>query len=118
MRIPVSWLREMIALPAEVSGREIAERLTNAGLEVESVETLGGGTSGPLVVGRVESIEELAEFKKPIRFCQVDVGLLHGGVRGIVCGARNFEVGDLVVVALPGAVLPGDFVISARKTYG
>lgn len=118
MRIPVSWLREMVALPVEVSGREIAERITNAGLEVESVETLGGGTSGPLIVGRVESIEELTEFKKPIRYCQVDVGPEHGGVRGIVCGARNFSPGDLVVVALPGAVLPGDFTISARKTYG
>ena len=40
------------------------------------------------------------------------------GVRGIVCGARNFAVGDHVVVALPGSVLPGDFAIAARKTYG
>lgn len=118
MRIPMSWLREMVPLPLEVSAREVAERITRAGLEVESVETLGGGTSGPLVVGRVESIVELDEFKKPIRFCQVDVGAEHGGVRGIVCGARNFSVGDLVIAALPGAVLPGDFVISARKTYG
>ena len=38
--------------------------------------------------------------------------------RGIICGATNFGVGDLVVVALPGAVLPGEFAISARKTYG
>ena len=38
--------------------------------------------------------------------------------RGIVCGAHNFEVGDMVVVALPGAVLPGGFQIAARKTYG
>ncbi|HRN30110.1 MAG TPA: phenylalanine--tRNA ligase subunit beta, partial [Terrimesophilobacter sp.] len=39
-------------------------------------------------------------------------------VRGIVCGAHNFHVGDKVVVSLPGAVLPGPFPISARKTYG
>ena len=61
-------------------------------------------------------ITELTEFKKPIRFCQVDVG--EAEPRGIVCGARNFAEGDLVVVALPGAVLPGGFAIAARKTYG
>ena len=118
MRVPMEWLREMVDLPAGADGRAVAERLIAAGLEVESVETSGGGVSGPLVVGRVESIEELTEFKKPIRWCQVDVGAAHGGVRGIVCGARNFSVGDHVVVALPGAVLPGDFRITARETYG
>ena len=62
-------------------------------------------------------IEELTEFKKPIRFCQVRVEP-DGEPRGIVCGARNFAVGDRVAVALPGAVLPGGFEIGARKTYG
>ena len=118
MRVPMEWLREMVDLPADVDARAVAERLIAAGLEVESVETAGGGVSGPLVVGRVDAIEELTEFKKPIRWCQVDVGAGHGGVRGIVCGARNFAVGDHVVVALPGAVLPGDFRITARETYG
>ena len=118
MRVPMEWLREMVDLPADVDGRAVAERLIAAGLEVEAVETAGGGVSGPLVLGRVEAIEELTDFKKPIRWCQVDVGGDHGGVRGIVCGARNFAVGDIVVVALPGAVLPGGFRISARETYG
>ena len=118
MRVPMEWLREMVDLPAGTDGRAVAERLIAAGLEVESVETSGGDVSGPLVVGRVDAIEELTEFKKPIRWCQVDVGAQHGGVRGIVCGARNFAVGDHVVVALPGAVLPGDFRITARETYG
>ena len=70
--------------------------------------------------GRVLEIEELTGLKKPIRFCLVDVGSDNGddGPRGIICGARNFAVGDLVVVALPGAVLPGGFAIAARKTYG
>ena len=75
-----------------------------------------GPVSGPLVVGRVTGIEELAEFKKPIRACTVDVG--EDADRDIVCGATNFGVGDLVVVALPGATLPGDFHIATRKTYG
>lgn len=118
MRAPVSWLREIVAVPAGQSGRDIAERLIRAGLEVESVEVLGEGIEGVIVVGRVDQVEELTEFKKPIRWCQVDVGAEHGGVRGIVCGARNFAAGDLVVVALPGTVLPGGFEIAARQTYG
>jgi len=118
MRAPMSWLREMVAIPADQSGRDVAERLIRAGLEVETVEEIGAGVEGPLVVGRVLEIEELTEFKKPIRFCQVDVGQSGGGVRGIICGARNFQAGDLVVVALPGTVLPGGFQIASRETYG
>src|SRR4051794_21803353 len=72
-------------------------------------------TTGPLVVGKVLEIEELTGFKKAIRYTQVDVG--ESEPRGIVCGARNFAVGDTVVVALPGAVLPGGFEIAARTTY-
>ncbi|MFM1966483.1 MAG: Phenylalanyl-tRNA synthetase beta chain [Actinomycetota bacterium] len=118
MRVPMEWLREMVDLPEGIDGRAVAERLIAAGLEVESVETAGGDVTGPLVIGRVAEIEELTDFKKPIRWCQVDVGAEHGGVRGIVCGARNFVAGDLVVVALPGTVLPGGFEIASRQTYG
>ena len=122
MRIPVSWLREYVSLPNEMSGREVAALLLSVGFEVEGVETVGD-VSGQLVVGRVKSIEELTEFKKPIRWCQVEVGSANGaqetpGIRGIVCGARNFAEGDLVVVALAGTTLPGDFTIATRETYG
>jgi phenylalanyl-tRNA synthetase beta chain len=116
MRAPLSWLREFVAIPADQTGRDVAARLIAAGLEVETVESAGAGITGTLRVGRVLEIEELAEFKKPIRWCQVDLG--DEGVRGVICGARNFAVGDLVVVALPGVVLPGGFAISARPTYG
>ena len=118
MRAPVSWLRELVEIPADQSGRDIAEHLVRAGLEVETVEAIGEGVIGALVVGHVVVVEELTEFKKPIRWCQVDVGSDHGGVRGIICGARNFAPGDRVVVALPGTVLPGGFTIAARETYG
>ncbi len=89
------------------------------GVEVDGVHHLETVT-GPLVAGRVAEIEELTEFKKPIRYCRVDVGAHNDdtGTRGIVCGATNFAVGDLVVVALPGATLPGGFAIAARTTYG
>ena len=116
MRVPLSWLREFVDVNADAES--IADALIRLGFEVEGVEHVGAGLSGPLVVGRVQHIEELSEFKKPIRFCQVDVGAAHGGVRGIVCGARNFAEGDVVVVALPGSTLPGGFAISARETYG
>lgn len=118
MRVPLSWLREYADIPAGESGRDVAERLIRAGLEVETVDQLGIDVTGPIVVGVVEGIEELTGLKKPIRYCQVDVGAQHGGVRGIICGATNFAVGDSVVVGLPGAILPGPFAISARKTYG
>ncbi|CAG7656699.1 phenylalanine--tRNA ligase subunit beta [Actinacidiphila bryophytorum] len=120
MRVPLSWLREYVDLPAGVTGRDVQAKLISAGLEVETVEQLGAGLKGPLVVGRVLTIEELEGFKKPIRFCTVDVGDANstGEPQEIVCGARNFAVGDLVVVVLPGGVLPGDFQIAARKTYG
>src|SRR3954454_5442506 len=120
MRVPLSWLREYVDLPAGESGREVAARLVALGLEVETVEQLGADLKGPLVVGQVLEIEELEGFKKPIRFCKVDVADTNGTgePQEIVCGARNFEVGDKVVVILPGGVLPGPFEIAERKTYG
>ncbi|MEU5363673.1 phenylalanine--tRNA ligase subunit beta [Streptomyces sp. NPDC005925] len=120
MRVPLSWLREYVDLPAGETGRDVQAKLISAGLEVETVEQLGADLKGPLVVGQVLTIEELEGFKKPIRFCTVDVGHANGTgePQEIVCGARNFAVGDKVVVVLPGATLPGGFEIAARKTYG
>ncbi|CAB4906764.1 MAG: phenylalanine--tRNA ligase subunit beta [Actinobacteria bacterium] len=114
MKVPVSWLSEHVDLPAGTGVAELDTVFVRQGLEVEDV-LRAPATTGPLVVGRVLEIEELTGFKKPIRYCQVDVG--NATPQGIVCGARNFAVGDLVVVALPGAVLPGDFAIAARTTY-
>ncbi|MET0700849.1 MAG: phenylalanine--tRNA ligase subunit beta, partial [Mycobacterium sp.] len=115
MRVPYSWLREVVAVGApgwDVSPEDLERALIRVGHEVEDVITLGPVT-GPLTVGRVAEIEELTEFKKPIRACKVDVG--EPEPRDIVCGATNFAVGDLVVVALPGTTLPGDFHIATRK---
>lgn len=144
MRVPVSWLTEHLDVGEEITPQDLADAFVRIGIEVDDLRELGPVT-GPLVVGRVAEIEELTEFKKPVRFCRVDVGEVaedddepedddedededesgefdegpHGiRTRGIICGARNFTEGDLVVVALPGAVLPGDFAIASRKTYG
>ena len=127
MRVPLPWLREYApGLPPGVSATQVAADLVRVGLEEEAVH--GGGVTGPVVVGRaLEVVAEPQKNGKTIRWCQVDVGRynvgdadLDGGgtPRGIVCGAPNVGAGDAVVVALPGAVLPGGFGISARKTYG
>ena len=118
MRLPYSWLRDVVQAGApgwERSADELEQTLIRIGHEVEEVIPVGPVT-GPLTIGRVVEIEELIEFKKPIRAVKVDVG--EAEPRAIVCGATNFAVGDLVVVALPGTVLPGVFMIAARKTYG
>ncbi|MFI5836922.1 phenylalanine--tRNA ligase subunit beta [Micromonospora sp. NPDC051300] len=120
MRVSVSWLREYVDLPADLPTGDLEQALVDLGIEVESIVDLRATVTGPLVVGEVLDIEELTGFKKPIRFCRVDVGAANGTgePQEIVCGARNFAPGDKVVVILPGGVLPGDFAIGARKTYG
>ncbi|HEY0641638.1 MAG TPA: phenylalanine--tRNA ligase subunit beta, partial [Pseudonocardiaceae bacterium] len=115
MRVPVSWLTDHVALPEGTTPEQVADAFVRVGLEVETVDPLGPVT-GPLVAGLVEEVEELTEFKKPIRFVTVRTG--PDETRGVVCGATNFAAGDLIVFAAPGAVLPGGFAISARKTYG
>ncbi|MFI6825152.1 phenylalanine--tRNA ligase subunit beta [Micromonospora sp. NPDC050187] len=120
MRVSVSWLREYVDLPADLDPADLERALVDLGIEVESLVDLRATVTGPLVVGEVREVEELTGFKKPIRFCRVDVGDANGTgeLQEIVCGARNFAPGDRVVVILPGGVLPGDFAIGARKTYG
>ncbi|MDF0531880.1 phenylalanine--tRNA ligase subunit beta [Tsukamurella sp. 8F] len=117
MRVAQSWLTEVLRRDTPdwgVTPEELDAGFVRVGFEVEELGSLDT-VAGPLVVGRVRHIEELTDFRKPIRFCQVDVG--EAEPRGIVCGARNFAEGDLIVAALPGAVLPGGFEIAARKTY-
>src|SRR5699024_8939020 len=119
-RIPVDWLRAHVEVPAGAGAAEVAADLVRVGLEDEEIHT--PDISGPLVVGRVEKIEwEEHSNGRTIAWTRVDVGAHNPegeSSRGIVCGAHNFTEGDAVLVALPGAVLPGGFAISARRTYG
>ncbi len=119
MRIPASHLREFVDLPVDATTEHLHEVLVSVGFEEEGVYP--AELSGPIVVGQVlEFTPEPQDNGKTIRWCQVRVaaGDAADAVRGIVCGAANFEVGDKVVVTLPGSVLPGPFPIAARKTYG
>ena len=116
MRAPLSWIKEFVEIPASVTAEQISDGLIRVGFEVEEIIKQGADLTGPLVFAKVLSIEEITEFKKPIRYVGLDCG--EGETRYVICGATNFAVGDLVVAALPGAVLPGDFKIGARETYG
>ncbi|MCX6430784.1 MAG: phenylalanine--tRNA ligase subunit beta [Actinobacteria bacterium] len=116
MRVPLSWINEFAQIPSSLSPEEISDAFVRIGFEVEEIELLGEGLKGPVVVGVVKQIDEITEFKKAIRWVELDCG--EGESRFVICGATNFAIEDLVVVALPGAVLPGDFVISQRETYG
>ena len=124
VRVPLTWLAESVDLVPGSSAEDVAAALVRVGLEEEGIH--GSQITGPLVVGRVLTLaKEEHKNGKTISWCRVDVGEHNdpadGDVpagRGIVCGAHNFEAGDWVVVALPGAVLPGPFPITARKTYG
>ncbi len=121
MRAPMSWIRDYVEIPAEVSAPDLAAELTALGLKLEAIERPGSDMRGPLVIGRVLTMEaEPQSNGKTINWCTVDVGVANGSgePQGIVCGAHNFAPGDLVVVILPGGILPGPFEISARKTYG
>jgi len=115
MRAPLSWLRQHTDLSSDVGPDQVAAALVRVGLEEEALHR--AEVTGPVVVGEVLVVEPEPQANgKPITWCQVRTGA--DQVRGIVCGAQNFGVGDQVVVALPGAVLAGGFEIAARHTYG
>ena len=116
MRAPLSWIKEFVEIPASITADEISDALIRVGFEVEEIIHQGADLTGPLVFAKVLSIEEITEYKKPIRYVGLDCG--EKETRYVICGATNFAVGDLVVAALPGAVLPGEFKIGARETYG
>lgn len=131
MRIPLSWLREFAQVQAGATAEDVMAELVKVGFEEEAVHRPTDTLKGPIVVGQVLSlVKEPQSNGKTINWCQVRVvpegqeqtltgeGIDPSGVQGIICGAHNFVEGDKVVVTLPGAVLPGDFRISARKTYG
>ena len=124
MLVPLSWLREHADLPADATGRDVAERLIRAGLEVEARRgrrrgrrRADRGRAGRRD-RRVHREQRQDDPVLPGRRRQPTLAPPDQPTRGIICGARNFVVGDHVVVALPGAVLPGGFAITARKTYG
>lgn len=126
--VPISWLKDHVAVLPGTNPEKLAADLVKVGLEEETIHP--AKVKGPLVVGRVLTMNpEKQSNGKTINYCRVDVGVHNDAPgtgkepselpsRSIICGAHNFKPGDLVVVILPGGVLPGNFEIATRKTYG
>lgn len=114
MKISLKWLKSYVQLDASVD--EICRAITFLGFEVEQVIRTGAPQLENVFVGEI-----LTRAKHPnadkLSVCTVDVGSA-GGVKTIVCGAPNCDAGNRVPVALPGAVLPGDFTIKQAKVRG
>ncbi len=112
MKISLSWLNEYVNVQEFFkTPDELARLLTGAGLEVDAVQD-GSKQFNHVVVGQVVELVQHPKADK-LTLCQVDAG--EGKPRQIICGAKNHKQGDKVVVALPGAVLPGDFAIKVSK---
>jgi phenylalanyl-tRNA synthetase beta chain len=116
MKVSLSWLQSYVDLTG-VSADDISRAITFLGFEVEGVVTTGAPQLANVVVGEILTRAKIPNLKKEISLCTVDVGPA-GGVKTIVCGAHNCDPGHRVLVALPGAVLPGDFKITQSKKYG
>lgn len=113
MLVSVNWLSQYVDI-SDIDPKELAERITRTGIEVESVELLAEATN--VVIGYVEERVQHPNADK-LSVCQVNVGGEDGIVQ-IVCGAKNVAVGQKIIVAKPGAVLPGNFKIKKSKLRG
>lgn len=112
MKLSLRWLQEFV--PYTGTPDELAALLTRAGLEVASIETRGADFPHVVAAQILESNPHPNADRLSV--CRVDDG--SGTPRQIVCGAKNYRVGDKVPLALPGAVLPGDFKIKVGKLRG
>ena len=74
MRAPLSWIREFVDIPAKISAEEISNGLIRVGFEVEEIIEAAADLTGPLTFAKVLTIEEITEFKKPIRYVGIDCG--------------------------------------------
>lgn len=116
MKISLNWLNQYLNL-AGISTDELKRAITFLGFEVEGVVSTALPPLQHVVVGEIKTRDKHPNADK-LSVCTVDVGAALGGVRTIVCGAPNCDAGRKVPVALPGAVLPGDFKIKQSKIRG
>lgn len=112
MKISLRWLKEFLPFTGTVE--ELSEAMIASGMEVGAIERRGVQLD-QVVVAQIDSFYPHPNADR-LSVCQVNDG--SGRSRQIVCGAKNFSAGDKVPLALPGAVLPGDFRIKVSKLRG
>jgi phenylalanyl-tRNA synthetase beta chain len=111
MRVPLSWLADHVDV--DVSATTLAEKLTFAGIEIETIHRVGDDLAG-ILTARVLEVTQHPDADRLV-LVRIDAG---GEDRWVVCGARNFAPGDVVPWAAPGAKLPGGIEIGRRKVRG
>ena len=115
MKVPVTWLREYVSFDMPVG--ELGELLSMTGTKLEALHRRGvpADSLDRYRIGRVVSRDKHPDADR-LSVCRVDVG--EGEPRQIVCGASNFQAGDVVAVALPGAVLPDGSQLRKARLRG
>jgi phenylalanyl-tRNA synthetase beta chain len=111
VRVPLSWLAVHVDL--DVDAATLAEKLTFAGIEIETIHRVGDDLAG-ILTARVLEVSQHPDADRLV-LVRIDAG---GEDRSVVCGARNFAPGDIVPWAAPGAKLPGGVEIGRRKVRG
>src|SRR5438132_1064667 len=112
MKFSINWLREFVGL--RKNPEETADLLTRAGVETENIETRGSKIDN-VIVSQITASSRHPNADR-LTVCEVDDG--SGTKRQIVCGAKNYKVGDKVALALPGAKLPNGLEIRKSKLRG
>ncbi len=113
MRAPLSWLRDFA--PFDLDPVELGRVFDDLGMVVEGIERVGEGLDG-VVLGRVLEVAPIEGAR--VRRTRVDLGDAHGRDVQIVCGGPNVAAGQLVPVAVVGAVLPNGMVIGRKPVLG
>jgi phenylalanyl-tRNA synthetase beta chain len=111
MRVPLSWLKDYIAIT--MSPEELAHALTMAGLEVEAIEYIGREWGDKIITAQIVHLEKVKNSDY-LSYTRVITG---SGELGVICGAPNIKQGDKVPLALPGAQI-GDITIGETKKMG
>ena len=101
MKLSTNFVKDYVDIPEDVDLKRLAEDMTRVGNEYDSAEKLINVTN--LTIGQVKTCE-MHPDSDHLHICTVDVG---NEILNIVCGAPNVRAGLKVIVALPGAELPG-----------